>query len=153
MKTEILDKTKKKRILKILEKNYGISNLPHLFIRSGEKIRIFSGSLSREELEMMAKTINVDLIGNKLGTLSEHDFRLNFDIMNLPIIKSQITKNIFELNDEQMKKYMQGNNLEITPMLGTKFISLKNGKDFIGIARNHKTYIQNYVPKERRIRK
>ena len=152
MKVEILDKTKKNKILYVLEENYGIEKLPHLFIKSGDRIRIFSGSLSREELSQLGKTLYIDLIGTKLGSIAEDNFRLSFDIMNLPIIKSQITKNILEINNEELEKWLRGGNIEINPNTENKFIPLKNNEDFFGIARNHKSFLQNYIPKERRLK-
>jgi len=34
---------------------------------------------------------------------------------------------------------------------GQGFVVVKQGFDFLGIGKNKKTYIQNYVPKERRV--
>src|SRR3989338_3755240 len=108
MTIDLLDKTKKKKILQLLEEEYGISQLQHLFIKSGkDKIRIFSGSLSKEELNTIAKVVHVDSIGIKLLTLENFNgekegIRLSFDILNMPEIKSQITKNFLEITDEQL---------------------------------------------------
>ena len=152
MNIDLLDKTKKNKILDILEENYGILKMPHLFLKSGDRIRVFSGNLSKEELNTLGKNLHVDLIGTKLGTIAEDNFRLSFDIMNLPIISSQITKNIIEIDNEMSNKWLRGGNIDIIPNTENKFISIKNNDDFLGIARNHKTYLQNYVPKERKIK-
>src|SRR3989344_4494688 len=162
MTIDLLDRTKKKKILEMLEKEYGIMQLPHLFIKSGkEKIRIFSGSLSKEELNDLAKTVHVDSIGIKLLTLEtfngeKQGIRLSFDILNMPEIKSQITKNFLEITDEQLSTWLKGDNLDLdikkeNKELKSRFIIIKHNNDFFGIARNQ-GFLKNYVPKERRLR-
>src|SRR3989344_4338429 len=108
-KIEFLDKTKKKKIIGNLNENYGIESLQHLFIRSGnDKIRIYSGGLSLEELNLFGKNLRLELIGASLG------------------------------NTEELAK--------------NDLVVIKNNEDLLGVAKNRKTYIQNYVPKERRIK-
>lgn len=154
MKIELLDNTKKKKVLIILNDNYGIENLPLMLIKtSKDKIRAYSGNLSREELNELAKNVNIELIGTQLCTLTdENNARLNFDVMNLPIIKSQISKNILNINEIQMKDLLAGKNLEISTEISSPFIPLKINTDFFGIAKNRGTFLQNYVPKEKRMK-
>lgn len=92
------------------------------------------------------------MIGARLCTLAENNIRLNFDIMNLPEIKKQITKNVVEINDEQLLIWLKGGNPEVEPKIKAKFIAVKHNGDFIGIARNRETFLKNYVPKERRVK-
>ena len=151
-KVEILNNSKKKKTLLKLNESFGISKLKHLFIKVGKnKYRIFSGSLSKEELHDLLKIARVELIGSRLCTIDDEDVRLNIDLMNLPEIKKQITENIFKLEDKYIDAWLRGNNLEIPVELKGKFIAIKNGKDFLGMGRNQKVNIHNYVPKERRI--
>ena len=156
MRFEIFDKTKKEKILHILDNDYGIKKLPHLFLKSGEdKIRIFSGSLAKEEINLLAANLNIEIIGSKLCTLVKEHSRLNFDIMNLPSIKHQIKKSIFELDDNEVKLWMQGEDIRIMipkEIEESKFIGVSHGNDFFGVARNH-GFLKNYVPKERRVKK
>ncbi|MBS3072752.1 hypothetical protein J4477_02875 [Candidatus Pacearchaeota archaeon] len=154
-KLEILDKTKKKKIIENLDKNYGIENMHHLFIRSGnDKIRIYSGGLSWEELNLFGKNLRVELIGASLGKIEEDNLRINFDILNLPEIKSQINKNTVEISSTEILEWLKGKSLEINTEKITKnsLVIMKNNGDLLGVAKNRKTYIQNYVPKERRIK-
>lgn len=152
-KIELLDKTKKKKILALLEKEFGISKLNHLLIKtSRERYRIYSGSLSKEELNELAKTVNVELIGSRLCTIKDSDIRLNFDIMNLPIIKKQISKNIQTIEDKDIEPWLRGNNIDIEIKNKGKFLAIKNKNHFFGTGMNQKDNIKNYVPKERRIK-
>jgi len=153
MKIELLDKTKKKKILGLLEESYGISKLPHLFLKLGkDKYRIFSGNLSKEEIKDLEKNTRLEVIGSRLCTTSENSVRINFDMMNLPEIKSQITENIIEITDEQLNKWIKGENLDIDSKTDARYIIIKHKNDFIGIARNQEGFLKNYVPKERRVR-
>lgn len=152
-KVELLDRTKKKKIIQILEKNYGITELPWLLIKtSKEKIRAYSGALSWDELNELAKTINIELIGMPLCSIIEENSRINFDAVNLPIIKNQIKENFIEISEEELKSWIRGNNIERESNLSAPFILIKHNADFFGIASNRKTFLQNYIPKERRVR-
>ena len=153
MKIELLDKTKKKKFLNLLEKSYGISNLGYLFIKSGkDKFRIFSGSLSKEELNDLAKSIHVELLGSRVANMDEENIRISFDAINIPKIKEQITENIIKVNDSQAKEWMKGNNLQISVENKVRYVAIKHKDDFLGVGRVQGDFIKNYVPKERRVK-
>ena len=136
-KVEFLDKTKKKKIIEILEKDYGISELPYLLIKTGkEKIRAYSGSLSWPELNEFAKSVHVELIGSQLCTIENENSRINFDAINIPAIKHQISKNIVEINETQLNDWIRGKNLEISTELKSQFVLIKHQGDFFGVASN-----------------
>ncbi len=152
-KVEFLDKAKKKKVLNKLEEDYGINKLNYLLIRSGkENIRIFSGNLSKDELNLLAKNVNLELIGTKLCTITEEGIRLNFDLINLPEIKSQISKNIIDLNEDEAKKWMRGEDLKIDTKTKEKFLVVKKAEDLLGIGKVYREILKNYIPKERRIK-
>lgn len=149
----LLTNSKKKKIMNILSKNYGIEKLPHLFLQTGKgKYRIYSGALSKEELLLLEKNTHIEIIGGRFCKLDDEKIRLNFDLTTLPEIKDQITENIVELTDEQAEKWMRGDNLEMETNSDTDFLVLKHRDNFLGSGKNNKTFIQNYVPKERRVR-
>ncbi|MEM3074515.1 MAG: hypothetical protein QW727_01065 [Candidatus Pacearchaeota archaeon] len=154
MKEEILNKTKKKKLIQKLGEDFGISHLNYLIIKSGkDKYRIYSGSLSKEELNTLAKNTQIELIGTRLGTWEKDGFRISFDSLNIPEIKNEIKKNIVEISDEKVKNWLKGEDLQvinnITP--NTKFVVIKNKDDFLGLARNQ-GFLKNYIPKYRRIK-
>ncbi|MFA6022848.1 MAG: hypothetical protein WC781_02050 [Candidatus Pacearchaeota archaeon] len=152
MKVELFDRTKKQKIIDLLDENYGITKLPYLLIKTGkEKIRCFSGNLSWDELNNFGKIVHVELIGIRLCSVIDESIRINFDVENLPIIKEQMTKNIVEIDDEQIVEWLNGKSLEISSDLKAQFVLIRNKEDFFGVASNRKTFLQNYVPKERRI--
>ena len=152
-KVELLNSTKKKKIMQMLEKEYGISNLNYLIVQTGKgKYRIYSGGLSRDELNMLAKTIHIEIIGAKICKVEEDKIRLDFDIINLPEIKKQINKNIIEIPDKDIANWMKGDNLNIKTDLTSSYLIIKNNNDLLGTGQNAKVLIKNYVPKERRVK-
>ncbi len=153
MKVEILDNTKKKKIIQVLDENYGIHSLPYLLVKTGsDKIRAYSGNLSVEELNDLAKIVHVELLGAKLCTLTNDGARLNFDFLNMPQIKSQITKNTLEIQESEISKWFKGGNLDIKPESEDKFIIIKHKEDLLGIAHNRNHFLHNYLPKETRLK-
>ena len=152
-RVEIFDRTKKKKLVAQLNSAYGIEELNYLVLKTGsEKFRIYSGNLAIEELNMLAKTVNLQLVGTPLCTIKDNDIRLNFDTINLPEIKKQISINILEISDEELEKWIRGNNIEKPVEIDSKFMIIKNKEDFVGTAYNGKTFLKNYIPKERRVK-
>lgn len=149
MTIRFIRSSEKKQITQELENQFGITKLPYLLFGVGkEKIRGFSGSLSKEEIAKFARIANVELIGLYLMK-KEHDFRLNIDALHL--LKEQISKNIVEIDEEQYNKWMHGHDLEI-PYKQGETVVIKFGDDFIGCGRSNGNIIFNYVPKDRRLK-
>jgi NOL1/NOP2/fmu family ribosome biogenesis protein len=141
----------KTSIIGELQKRFGITNLPFLLLRGGkEKIRAFSGSLSKEEIEKLSEVIRIELIGSYLlKNEHENEYRLSFDSCHT--LKDQIIENIIELDEEQFQLWIRGHDLDIKKERGTYVISY-NG-DFLGCGKSNGEKLFNYVPKDRRLRK
>ena len=139
----------KNRITDDLEKQFGINKLPYLLFRVGrEKIRGYSGHLSKEEIAKLARIARVEIIGIYL-IKKEQDFRLSLDAIHL--LKDQVSKSIIDLNDEQFHKWIRGHDLEVKDaQLGT--IVIRYNGDFVGCGKSNGQKIFNYVPKDRRLR-
>ncbi|MBU3913622.1 MAG: hypothetical protein KKB21_00130 [Nanoarchaeota archaeon] len=146
---ETLKRAEKERILEKLKEQFGITNLPYLLVKQGrEKIRAFSGSLSREELEKLGENVNVDTVGIYL-LKEENELRLSHDGASL--LQNQITKNILELSSEQADEWLRGHDLFINSEI-RGLIVLKYKDLVIGCGKSSGERITNFVPKERRIR-
>ncbi len=149
-KFETLKRAEKERIIEKLNNQFGIKNLPYLLIRHGrERIRAFSGSLSREELEKLGENINIELVGIYLGKEEHEGIRLSHDAPS--ILHNQITKNIIELTEEQAKEWLKGRDLEIKSDIHG-FVILKYNEFLIGCGKSSGERITNFVPKERRVK-
>ena len=157
MNVNFIKSPEKKKIVEELGNQFGISEVSYLLLETGkEKIRGFSGSLTKEELIDLSHDINIELLGTYI-IKREHDLRLSFDAAHL--FKSQITKNIFEITDEQFELWRRGHDLIMSEEVkkpgfllpkGTLVISYKG--DFLGCGKSNGDKISNYIPKERRIR-
>jgi len=148
MKIKFIKSSEKKRIAAQLNEQFGITNLPFLLIESGkEKIRAFTGHLSKEEIKELNSTLNIESMGLYL-IKREHDLRLSFDAPHL--LKSQISKNILKINKEQFEQWIRGKDLQIKKPRATYIIEYE--EDFIGSGKSNEEKIFNHVPKDRRLK-
>ncbi len=144
---KILTPAERKRLLKKLNEFYGIEKLDYIVLKFGQdKLRLYSGNLSFEDLIKLDKNLRVENVG--LYFAREDDSRLSFD--SLFLFKDKINKNILDINDEQLKEWFKGNELSIEYDKG--FIVLRNNGELVGIGKSTGEKITNYVPRERRIR-
>jgi len=146
MKT--LNQQEKQKILKQVNEQFGIKKIPDNIIRTGkERIVLFSGDLKL--LEKLEKISRVEGIGNYIA--KEQMDKIRLSIEGTHIFKNQITKNIFELNKEQLKDWMHGNELNIkTNKKG--FLVMKYKDDFLGCGKASENKITNFIPKNRRLK-
>lgn len=149
-KFETLNNKYKKQVLEKLNEQFGIEALPYLLIKQGkERIRAFSGSLSREELETLGENVNIETLGVYLCKEENDGLRLSHDAVQL--LRNQIKKSIIELNDEQALEWLKGWDLEINSEV-RGFVILKHKEYFIGCGKASNGRVANFVPKERRIK-
>ena len=151
MNIRFIRSSEKKRITENLNGQFGIEKLPYLLIESGkERIRGFSGSLSKDEIILIAQLTNIESIGIYLiKKENESDLRLSIDAIHL--LKDQINKNILEINESQLHDWLRGKDLEIQTEKGNVIIKFKD--DFMGSGKSNGEKIFNYLPKERRLKK
>ncbi len=148
MNARFIKSPEKRRIVKQLNEQFGIEKLPYLLLETGkEKIRFFSGNLSKEEIIKLSSVINIELIGI-YAIRKERNFRLSIDAIHL--LKSQISKNIFEITDSQLQDWIRGRDLYVEAPQGTLII--KNKQDFIGSGISTGLKILNHIPKDRRLK-
>src|SRR3989338_2202936 len=97
---KVLSSSEKKKILEKLKQEFGIENLPFLLIKFGkERVRAYSGSLSRDELQKLDRETRIESAGIYLLHDYGDEIRLSLDALHL--LKNQITKNIVELTEQQ----------------------------------------------------
>tara|TARA_Y100000310_G_scaffold137432_1_gene136288 strand:+ start:7790 stop:8278 length:489 start_codon:yes stop_codon:yes gene_type:complete len=157
MKITILDKAKKKKFVSQID-YLGIKKISQMLIKTGnERMRVFSGSLSNEELMAIWRLFPIEGVGLYFGKdmmdkkTGRREIRLSLDALHL--FKGQISGNIIELDSEQEKQWFKGKNLE-GDFGGTGFVAVKSkdSGDFIGtgkVSGDGKTLL-SFLPKERR---
>ena len=116
MKLQILDKTKKKKIVGEL-KVFGISKIPYLILKTGkEKIRAYSGGFSSDELQMLGKVVPISEVGmyfakESINRNGKRDVRINLDAAQ--VLKEQIKSNVVKVSDEQEKNWFLGKDFDV----------------------------------------
>ncbi|MBX4212227.1 hypothetical protein KW787_02095 [Candidatus Pacearchaeota archaeon] len=100
MNVNFIKSPEKKKIIEQLNEEFGISELNYLLIETGkEKIRGFSGTMSKDEIMELAKMARIEIIGlYMIKKELNNELRLSFDATQ--ILKKQINKNIVKINDE-----------------------------------------------------
>ncbi len=84
--------------------------------------------------------------GIYFGTLEKNGIRLSIE--GSFIVGKLAKKNVIELDDENAKRWMGGQDLEL-PVKGYVILKWKNF--FLGCGKGNGKIVKNYVPKERRI--
>ena len=149
MNYKYIRSSEKRKILAELNEQFGITELPYLLIESGkEKLRAFSGHLSKEEMNDISSISNIEIIGLYM-IKKEHDLRLSIDATHL--LKEQISKNILELSESEFQSWIRGKDLEKPLPQGTYVI--KFNQDFLGCGKSNGKILFNYIPKDRRLKK
>jgi NOL1/NOP2/fmu family ribosome biogenesis protein len=146
---KLITSQEKKKIVEQLNKQYGINEIPFQLIRFGEeKLRIFSGNLTKEQLMAFDKELRIENCGLYFAKKEIEGIRLTFD--GIQIFKNQILKNILELTEQQANDWLRGNEIQIKAEKGFKILKYNN--EFIGCGKSTGIKITNYMPKERRIK-
>jgi NOL1/NOP2/fmu family ribosome biogenesis protein len=161
MKIQVMDRAKKKKLIRELE-DFGLKKIPETLVKSGtERIRAFSGELETEQIMEIWRLLPIEGIGlyvakdmvNKNGV---HEVRMSLDSMHL--WKEQLTEKNFILTEEQEEIWFKGDEVELNEKQRQEhkdgFVLVKsfNEKDFVGMGKIGKegTILYGYLPKERR---
>jgi NOL1/NOP2/fmu family ribosome biogenesis protein len=145
-------KQEKEKLVQQLNEQFGIEKLPWEVAKLGkERIILFSGDMSEKELIKFDYLARIEGVGLYFAKIDEHtkDIRLSIEGANL--LKNQITKNIFEMDEKQAAQWMLGQELNITT--GKKgFFIMKFKDDVLGTGKISENKISNFVPKSRRLK-
>ena len=147
---KIFSENEKQEITKKLEKQFGIKEVPGMITMFGaERMFIFQGDLEYKELQNLRKAIVMERVGIYFAKEQAGEIRLTIDGVHL--FKDQITKNILEINKEQLQEWLHGNELNIdTELRG--FVVIKCENDFVGTGKASENKITNFIPKNRRLK-
>ena len=152
MSLTILNKKQKQEILKKLGEQFGIKDIPGEIIMKGkEKLFLFSGSFTERQIKELEKITVIERIGVYFAKRDEYSNKIRLSIEGSQILKSQIKKNIFELNENQLEQWMKGYELQIKT--GKKdFLIIKYHENFLGSGKASEEKIGNFIPKIRRLK-
>ena len=124
----ILSNQETKEILSKLNEQFGIQKIPGRLIKIGkERIFLFNGDFSDEQIKNLEKIVFIEKIGIYVGAIFLPTGEIRLSIEGTQIFKDQITKNIFEINEEKFGNWMQGEELNIqTGLKGIIVIKYRN---------------------------
>ena len=148
---KIFNEREKKDVEKILFQQFGIDSVPgKIIMRGQERLFLFSGDFTEKEIEELEKIAFIERMGIYFAKISEKE-GIRLSIEGSQILKDQIKKNIFELDDSDAEQWMMGRELAIkTGIRG--FLIIKNKNDFLGTGKASEEKIGNFIPKNRRLR-
>jgi NOL1/NOP2/fmu family ribosome biogenesis protein len=147
---KILNQAEKRKVGEKLHEQFGIKEIPgKIIMRGAERLLLFTGEASESEIEKIEECAPVEKIGAYFAKIINDDFKLSIE--GTQLLKSQITRGIFEVDDEQAEEWMMGRELNIkSGMRG--FVAIKHGDDFLGCGKASENKITNFIPKARRLK-
>ena len=143
---KILNKKEIKKIYELVKKQWDASiNLDCAFLKNAKgKVYVVGKDISRLDLGKL----RINSIGMYFGEMRNWELRLSIE--GSQIVGKKAKKNVMELNEEEMKQWMRGNDLEKEGDL-SGFILIKHKDDFLGCGKYREGKIVNFVGKSRRI--
>lgn len=140
----------KKELLNHLKEQFGINEIPWTLARWGkERIIIIPESISKKEIESVDDAGRIENLGLYFAKEDIDGVRLSIEGSNL--LKNQIMKNVFEMDEKQLEAWMLGQQLNV-PIEKKGFLIMKYKDDFLGTGKASENRITNFVPKSRRLK-
>ena len=149
---KILNKKQKKEIEDKLNEQFGIKEIPGEVVMKGkEKLFLFLGSFEKYQIKKLEELVVIERVGAYFAKIDERTGDIRLSIEGVQILKNQIKKNIFEIPEELVERWMKGQELNIkTGKRGFLVIKYKN--DFLGSGKASEEKIGNFIPKVRRLK-
>ncbi len=144
---KILNSKEIKLIYKLLEKQFNFSNkLNYIFLKDkNDKIFLLSDDFKKLD----TKPLYINNLGLYFGKIEHSSIRLTIEGSQL--IGPYSSKNILNINNQQLESFLKGNNLEINSDLND-YVLIKCKNDFIGCGKLKNNLLLNFLPKERRLK-
>ncbi len=143
---EILNTREVKKINKQIEEQFGIKEKLNFGYLKNNKNKIFIISKVLDQIELERMKINK--IGLYFGKQEKNGFRLSIE--GAQLLKPK--KNVIEVNEEHIKKWIKGQDLKIKTKEKGPYVVIRFKKDIYGCGRLREGIIYNMVPKERHLK-
>ena len=141
---KILNKKEIKQILNSIEKQWGAKlKLDYGFLKKDNRIFVIEKDIAKIELSKL----RINSIGLYFCEIYDG---VRLSIEGSQIVGKAATKNIAEIDGEQARRWLKGEDLELKGNY-SGFIILKNKDDIFGNGKYKNGNILNFVSKERRI--
>tara|TARA_Y100000034_G_C6857437_1_gene389868 strand:+ start:369 stop:821 length:453 start_codon:yes stop_codon:yes gene_type:complete len=147
MNLQFLNSKQIKHLKSLLESQFGYTDDLDYVVVKTNKNKLYLANKSINEIDLTKLRINS--MGVYFGELLETN-ELRLSIEGSQIIGRKANKNIYELNDEQIKDWFKGIDLEIEDERNA-FVIIKYNEDFCGCGKIKNKKLLNYVGKVRRV--
>jgi len=143
---KILNSKETKEILKLIEEQWGAKlKLDQAFLKNN-KNRVFI--VNKDISKIDYSKLRINSTGLYFCEIDKIGIRLSIE--GSQIVGPKATKNIVEINNDQVKKWFKGEDLEVKGNY-SGFIIIKRNNDFLGSGKIKENTILNFVPKIRRL--
>ncbi len=145
-KIRILNKKEIKEIFSLIEKQWNADiDLDYVFLKTEKgKVYIINKDISKIDLSKL----RVNSIGLYFAEIKNNEIRLSIEGSQIVGLKAK--KNILELNQEEVKEWMRGNDLEKKGNF-SGFLVIKHKDDYLGCGKYRDGNVLNFIGKARRI--
>ena len=146
LELKILNSKEVKEIYRLIEKQWGAElKLDYAFLKNS-KNRVFIVNKDISKIDFSKLRINS--AGMYFCEIDDRGIRLSIE--GSQIVGPKAAKNIVEITEEQAKRWLMGEDLEIKGDY-SGFVILKSNNDFLGTGKYRDGKILNYVNKGRRV--
>ena len=142
---EVLNRKEIKRIEEVIREQFGVDFEFKDIVLKNKEDKIFL--LSNDFKNVSVEKIRVNSLGLFFGRTQDGMIRLSIEGSQL--VKGD--KNVIEIKDEDVKKWLMGEELKTEQDL-KGFVIIKNKEDYLGCGGVKEGRILNYVAKDRRIK-
>ncbi|MBI4440337.1 hypothetical protein HY638_05175 [Candidatus Woesearchaeota archaeon] len=142
---KFLNKKETKQILEMLESRWGFKGeLDYVFmLNSKNRVYIVNRDISGVDMDKL----RIDSVGMYFGEILGNEIRLSIE--GSQMIGGKCSKNILEINDNEFREWLAGNDLHKEE--GSGFMLVRHNEDFVGCGKAGKDKFYNYIGKNRRI--
>ncbi len=145
MKGKFLASKELKPIKQLLDQQWGFTEVEHAFFKTQkDKLYIISRDIAKLDLSLY----RIIQVGMYFGELKKGLLRLSIEGSQL--VGPKAKKNVVELDEEEMRAWLRGEDLD-KEIDAEGFVIVKHNKDFFGSGKYKEGKILNFVPKSRRL--
>ena len=150
---KVLGRREKKALEELLEKNYGCRIALqdyNIFMTAEEKIWLASPSINFSIFDVLKRCYRIGIYFGKL----KRNNKIKLSIEGAMIVGKKARKNVVVINKEEAKKFMQGYDVVPDELIEAEmhnFVIVKCGDDIMGTGILRDGYVENLIPKARRM--
>ena len=144
---KFLNRKETKPIIKMIKEQWGAEAELECFFLKNTKDKVFI--INRKISEVGIERLRINSLGLYLGEIAKDGFRLSIE--GSQIIGPSAKKNIADINNDELRKWLKGEDLE-KETAAEGYAILRHEGDFVGCGKVKENKILNFVPKARRVK-